>query len=73
MVDDMRRRAADAQRGVNHRNVLGRHPAGEIAEAITMVESGRTLQAVVKLKALLHAHGHPVPASPDASKWKQYR
>ena len=58
-IDKARARAKATS--VPNRNVLGHIPAGEIAEAITMIETGRTEQAVLRLRLLLRKHAHPEP------------
>lgn len=41
---------------------LSNYDAGEVAEAITLLETGRVDQASTRLRLLLKANGHPVPA-----------
>ena len=59
-IDKARARAKATS--VPDRKVLGTIAAGEIAEAITMIETGRAELAVIRLRSLLAKHGHPTPA-----------
>ena len=55
-------RAAAKATSIPDRNKLGTIAAGEIAEAITLIEAGRAASGLLRLRLLLRKHAHPEPA-----------
>jgi hypothetical protein len=57
---EYRRHAQERSRAMTKRE------AGEIAEAITLIETGRATIAILRLRRLLSDTGHPAPAHINA-------
>jgi len=55
-------RPGGAQRHGSKHHSMGKREAGEVAEAITQIETGQIQNAALRLRLLLRDTGHPEPA-----------